>query len=345
MLETDRPEATKKVLAQITDGSHPTRDFHYLTVLARLTAKWQADQTAAIANALVALDKKLAERNVQVKQNWPARFSELVGELIRQSPELQSLFATHPDLVRPGNVLIADKLTGENRKRAARRFLAAVRDNTELPLSAEMIDLLAGLPAEEVRPVFRARWSDHAIRERLVKHLAEKPSPADRSKFLEALEIADRETVNVALAALEKLPRDQSPEHLVPVLARLRQSFSEPKETKVRKRLIDLINRQAGQGFEFIENKTDASSLAAEYRPVFAWFEKTHPAEAKKLTTAGEDEEAIRKLLPGVKWDAGDIERGRKVYVDRGCQTCHGGTTRIGPDLAGVNKRLLAMTC
>ena len=125
----------------------------------------------------------------------------------------------------------------------------------------------------------------------------------------------------------------------MPLLARLRQSFSDPKEAAVRKKIITLINRQAGQGFEITENKTEANFLATKYRPVFEWFEKGYPAEAKKLTTAGEDEDAIRKLLPSVKWDAGDIERGRKLYHDRGCQTCHGGTTRIGPDLVGVSKR------
>src|SRR5262249_3394707 len=122
--------------------------------------------------------------------------------------------------------------------------------------------------------------------------------------------------------------------------ARLRQSFSDPKEAAVRKRFVGLINRQAGQMLIVTETKTDSATLAAAYRPLFEWFEKTHPELAKKLTTAGEDEAAIRKLLPNVKWEAGAIDRGRKISHDRGCQACHSATTRIGPDLAGVGKRL-----
>jgi putative heme-binding domain-containing protein len=339
MLEVDDPEAFRKVLSQITEVSHPTQDFHYLTVLSRLSGRRNLNQKRDIADALVALDKKLAKRNVQVKQNWPARFSELVGELLSANPELQEMLATHPDLTRPGNILIAVKLTGDNRKQAATRFLATVRDNAEFPLSADLIDLLAKLPADDVLPVIRTRWSDRSARELLVKYLAEKPIPADRGKFLEILEVASGESLNAALSGLEKLPRDQSPANLVPLFARLRQSLSDPKEASIRKRLVALINRQAGQMFSVTETKTDSPTLAAAYGPLFTWFEREHSELAKKLTTAGEDEEAIRKLFPSVKWQAGDVERGRKVYRDRGCQTCHGGTTRIGPDLASVSKR------
>lgn len=340
MWEVDDPAILRKVLSQITERTHPRRDFHYLTVLARLRAKRDANQCAFVADALVGLDKKLADHEVQVKQNWPARFSELVGELLDEDPELHTMLAVHPDLLRSGNVLIAAKLTADNRRRAATRFLAAVRDNAEFPLSAELIDLLAKLPADDFLAVFRARWSDRSARDLLIKHLAEKPNPADRAKFLEVLESASGESLNAALAALEKLPRNQSPANLVPLFARLRLSLSDPKEAAVRKRIVELINRQSGQEFAIAENARDSTSLVVRYRPVFEWFEKAHPEHAKKLTTAGEDEDAIRKLLPNVKWQAGDVERGRKLYRDRGCQTCHLGTTRIGPDLAGVGKRL-----
>jgi len=44
--------------------------------------------------------------------------------------------------------------------------------------------------------------------------------------------------------------------------------------------------------------------------------------------------------VPAVEWEAGDVERGRKRVRDRGCEACHGGWARVGPDLAGATRRL-----
>jgi putative heme-binding domain-containing protein len=339
MLSADDPPALAKTLTLLTAESHPTQDFHYLTVLARLPAPWTEDQTKQVAAALLALDKKFAENKLRPETNYPPRLRELADELIRQHPGLDKLLAAHADLTSPGNVLVAASLKGEPRKEAAKRFLVAVRDDAEFPLSAELVELLARLPAADVHPVLRARWSDRSARELLIKPLAASLQVADREKFLDVLETGQTETVSLALKALESLPRDESAKNLVPLLVRLRQALSDPKEGAIRKTIVGLVNRQAGQSVAIAEDGTTATLLAAAYRPVFAWFEKAHPAEAKQLNAASQDEAAIRQMLPTVKWEAGDVERGRKLFRDRGCQACHGGSTRLGPDLAGVGKR------
>jgi putative heme-binding domain-containing protein len=340
MLEVDDPAIIRKVASQITETSHPTRDFHYLAVLARLGPLRDDTHSAAIADSLLCLPKKLVDQKVSIESNWSPRFAELIGELVRVQPKLDEVLAAHPDLAQPGNVVVASKLKGVPRREAAKRLLVAVRENADYPLTSELVDMLAELPAANVLPVFRARWSDRSMREALVKHLAAKPIEDDRSKFLESLESGNRDTVNACLQALETIPRDDSAKNLIPVFARLRQSFSEPKEAALRKRLLALIERQSAHQFVVIESAIDAAALATAYRTIFAWFEKTHPNEAKLLTTNAEDEEALRKMLSSVKWDAGDFDRGRKLFVGRGCQTCHGGNARLGPDLAGVGKRL-----
>ena len=43
--------------------------------------------------------------------------------------------------------------------------------------------------------------------------------------------------------------------------------------------------------------------------------------------------------LEKVDWAAGDDERGRTLYVKRGCVQCHGGSRAVGPNLAGITKR------
>jgi putative heme-binding domain-containing protein len=339
MLQDDHPAAVAKVLSQITADSHPTQDFHYLTVLSRLTAPPTDEQTKQVADALLGMEKKLAGRQLRIKQNWTVRMGELVGELLRVHPGLDKLLAAHPVLVQPGHVVVANKLTGATRGEAAVRFFNTFRAVAEFPLSAELLDLFASLPRAEARPALRARWSDLTLRETMIRLLTDRPDAEDRERFLDVVETARGETFNACLEALANLPRDDSAKNVVPLLMRLRQALSEPKEKDARKKLIDLINRQAGQGFLILESKSDAKSLAAAYQPVFAWFESVHPMEAKRLNPVSDDETAVRTLLGSGFNRAGDVDRGREVFRNR-CQTCHGGSTRLGPDLAGVTKRM-----
>src|SRR5262249_34095899 len=196
------------------------------------------------------------------------------------------------------------------------------------PLSPELIDLLSGLPTEQVRPLLRSRWSDRSMRVPIIRELAKKPERVDRERFLDVLDTADAETAHVAVEALSDLPRDKKPTNLVPLLARLRLALSEPKEKSLRRELVDLINRQSGQGFFILEGKPGPNGLAEAYRPVFQWFEGTHANEAKRLSGQGADEEEIRNNLGAANWSHGDADRGAKLYRDRGCQSCHSGSTR-----------------
>ncbi|HEX3148088.1 MAG TPA: c-type cytochrome [Gemmataceae bacterium] len=339
MLQDDHSASVAKVLSQITGNSHPTSDFHYVTVLSRLTAPRTEEQTRRVAAALLGIEKKLAGRQLRIKQNWTARMGELTGELLRVHPGLDKLLAAHPAIAQPGHVVVASKLTGAARGEVAVRLFNAFQADAEFPLSAELLDLFALLPRAEVRPALRARWSDLALREAMIHLFTEKPAAEDRERFLDVAETANGDTLHASLQGLMSLPRDKSPKNLTPLLRRLRQGLSDPKDKTARLELIEVINRQAGQGFQIFERSTDAKSLAESYRPVFAWFESAHPAEARRLNAVSDDEVAVRELIGTGIWLAGDLERGRGLFRDR-CQTCHGGSTRLGPDLAGVSKRL-----
>ena len=340
MLEVDHAEAIPKVLGMITADSHPTQDFHYLIVLSRLKGARTAKHVQLIGDALLDLERKLDGRNLRVKQTWNARFGELAIELLKSNPGMEKLLGEHKDLVRPGHVVVAAVFKGEARILAARRFLNVVKVDVEFPMSAELIDLLAILPPADFAPVFRAHWADRPARDAMVKLLARQPDPADRTKFLDVVESGSADAARLSLNALALLNRDDNAKNLVPLFSRLRQAFAEPKEAELRKDLIAAINRQSGQSFRFNEVKTDAAVLAIAYQPLNDWFAKTHPAEAKALTTSGEDEEAVRKIMATVNWEAGNAERGSKVFRDRSCLACHGGSTRLGPDLKGVGGRL-----
>jgi putative heme-binding domain-containing protein len=70
-------------------------------------------------------------------------------------------------------------------------------------------------------------------------------------------------------------------------------------------------------------------------------FARRHPDLAGALKAAGDDDPAAWSATMGrVDWDAGDPGRGASVFRARQCASCHEGATAMGPDLAGVGRRL-----
>lgn len=339
LLAADESALVGKLLARITATSHPTEDFHYLIVLSLLRADSTPDETQRMAGALLGLERKLAGRQLRIKQNWSVRFGELAGQLMQKYKGLAEQISTHLDLVAAGHVAVAQQLPMSLKPKAAERFFAVVQKDGDFPLSPELVRLLAMLPKGTYRPLFRDRWTEYAAREAIVRILATDPQEVDRPRFHTLLENGSAELTTAMLTALRQLPKDPTAEGITPVLQRLQGSLAEPKEAPLRKELLAFLEQQTGHAFGVTEGKTDRAALQASYQPVFAWFEKTHPVAAKKLLLASDDLANILKQLPTVNWEAGNRERGAKIYKDRGCLACHTGGSRIGPDLSGVSKR------
>jgi putative heme-binding domain-containing protein len=326
MIEDADPETAAKVLARITPDSDATDDVHHLIVLSRLRAPRPPEQSAAVVSALLGLDAKLRGQQLRIKQTWGPRLAEVVANLAKEYPDFVKTLLDHPAFARPAHVAFTGPFAGEERARAARLFLDAVKKDADFPWSPELVELLAALPAEESRPAFRKQWSDLGLRDAILPRLLREPDHADRARFLDGLESPQRDLVLGSIDALMQLPRDSAPANLVPVLRRLRLSLQEPKEREVREKLLALLNRQAGTRF-------------AAGGEAFAWFEREHPDNAKLLRGDEDDAEQWKKALAAVPWEKGDVERGAKLFRERSCLACHSGTSRIGPDLTGVAGR------
>jgi putative heme-binding domain-containing protein len=340
MFEDGDPKSVAKVLAQITAQSPPTRDVHYLIVLARLKAKGDPGQSIAVANAVLGLEKKLQGLQLRIKQTWDDRLGEVISDLLKKHSGLGEAMLKHPDFANPAHVGFAARLEGDQRRQAARLFLTAVTKDPDFIWTGTLVELLGELPLGEVRPVFRSHWRDRGLRDSLMRQLTKSPEAEDRERFLAGLESSQPEVVKVCLHALETLPSDSAPKNLVPLLKLLQRSLREPKDRDIRAKTLALINRETGQNFSATESKTDAASLIALYQPVFAWFDKTHPDLAKALQGEGdEDLTPWAPLLAAAPWEKGSAERGAKLFRERACATCHSGSSRIGPDLTGVANR------
>lgn len=339
MLEDDEPETVPQVAAFLDDKSSATSDVHYLTVLSRLRGAWPDDLAAKVAGALLSLSRKLEGQEQRTKQTWGTRLTELTGLLVKRDGRLDEELLKNPAFAAPGHVDIAAALEGERKTEGARKFLEAARAREDFPWSEALIGLLARLPAEEFHPVLRAQWPNFGLRDAVLLHLSRRPDPADRDKFLAGVESAHAQAAQASIDALEKLPRDETPKNLLPLLRLLRRLVLEPKQATLRKEVLALVNRQAGQSFAVKEEAAEPVALKAAYQPVFDWFGSAHPEFKAELAGEGEDPAALRAALGEVPWEKGDAARGESVFRARGCQTCHAVQGALGPSLAGAATR------
>jgi putative heme-binding domain-containing protein len=340
MLEDDAQESVAKVRAMWSESSSPTRDVHYLVVLARLRGPRPDGVAAQTAMSILQLDRKLQNQEQRIKQTWGDRLAEIVGALQKRDPPLADALIAHPDFVKPAHVVVANALDADHRARAARMFLKAAESDSQFEWSGALVALLAALPAEEVRPLLRAQWENLALRDTILLQLASTPEDADRDRFLEGLESPQPQVVASCLDSLQRLPRDASGEHLVPLLRLLRRLLREPKETALRAKAMAVIARQTGETFRVDDRPSDPKVTKAAYQPVFDWFRERHPTLLKALDRdEAEDDAALDALKPSINWAAGRADRGESVFRAKACQTCHAGPGKLGPDLAGVTSR------
>jgi len=335
MIEDDNIETVAKISAQITSTSSAVDDIHHLLVLSRLKGKRTVEHTKVVVDALFGLEKKLAGLQLRVKQNWSTRLSEMVLQLIILHPKMIETMIKHPNFVLPAHVALTTPFAKDNKLIAARLFLDAVKKDADFAWSVDLIDLLACLPLADHRPLFRKQWADYSLRDAMLSHLAAQPEEADRAKFLDGLDSPNRAITLACADALRGLPKDGSAKNLVPVLRRLRSSLLDPKERELREKLLSLVNREVATSFAIVE----FMNLKENYEPIFAWFEKEHPAENKLLRGDDEDADAWKKLLANVVWEKGDAEKGQKIFQQRSCVACHTGSSKIGPDLMGAAGR------
>jgi putative heme-binding domain-containing protein len=340
VLEDDDPALPAKVAARWTADSSPTQDVHYLVVLSRLRGPRTPDVTARTAQALLALHGKLKGDEQRNKQNWNLRLAEALTNLLRHDAHLGDELLRRPELVDAAHVPLVLTLDGEPRQRSARLFLAAAAKDPDFAWSGPLIELLSHLPAAEVRPVLRGQWANFGLRDAILLQLAEPPEEVDREKFLTGLESTEPRVVQACLAALERLPRDDSAQHLVPVLRLLRQALLEPKDHALRSRVMALLTRQTGKAVAVKEEGSELVALKRVYQPVFDDFLRQHPSLAGALNGGDEEDPAVwARLLSAVDWSRGDAGRGEVLFRNRACATCHAGPRALGPDLTGAAVR------
>jgi hypothetical protein len=273
MIEDDDPAVLGKVAERLTKDSDPIEDVHYLIVLARLRAERSFAITLRVANALLALDRKVAQRKLNRDRNWPLRVAELHAELARKDASLNTALLAHPDFGRPDHALFA-RAPGFDRRRAAEVFLARADRDADFPWNADLIELLGDLPDDKALPVLHRLWGEHGLDEVILPLLARRPREEDRAKFLKGLDSVQMVAVRLSLDALGKLPgRPHDADEALALIVAVRRLPPGKEEDQLRARLVERLRQTTGQDLKAADAWAD-------------WFAREHPDRAARVKDA-----------------------------------------------------------
>ncbi len=339
MIRPDDSELVTRLLAEITEESHPTDDLHRLIVLARLPAERTAEQRAKTAHALLNIDRKVEERELRQDSQWPDRTMELYTALVARDPELPVALLEHEDFGRPGHVLYVVALPPERFGDAIAVFVEKVKTDDDYEWNNDVVFLLGAAQDPEVRTLLRERGDDYSLRNPILVTLSQEPTDEDRPLFIAGLEGTPTDVMGECIKALALLDPSDAPEEVVALVRALRRLGYREEERELRDQVVELLRLRTGEGFGY-ELGRENDPQQASIDQWTAWAEENFAEEfAKQSGATVESLEELKNLIAGVDWDAGDPARGETLFIKRQCAQCHNSRTALGPDLTGAAGR------
>lgn len=328
-----------RIARKWTAQSTVTDDVHYLIIMSLIDGDRSKDVTRRTAAALTNLHHKMTAGGMYPSRNWPRRVGEAFVELIRLDPALSQVMVACELFGHAEHLMFVAHLPAELHPIAVRKILVTNRE-AEDPWPLDLVSLIATLPPEESLPALRDQWEQPALRDAIARVLAKHGHHDDRARLIESLRSADTGVVERAAAALAKLEPSNEADELVEAISALRRHLSDKRQRSAREALAKLLRTWSGADVRVHEPKEQAHVVTA-YQPWFEWFSKKYPRLAKKLSdraTSGDWSARIARIDVA----NGDATRGRIVFSKQQCAACHTGSSRLGPDLAGVGGRFAA---
>jgi putative membrane-bound dehydrogenase-like protein len=340
MISPANDELLTKVASQITPESSPVDDIHYLIVAARIPATPGAADRAKISIGLLGLDEKLSKRGWRKDANWNTRVNTLYAELVVRDPQLPEAIISDPSFGRPGHVALLARLTPEQYTRAVAAFVKAVKKEPDYPWNNDVVFIIGYGKTAEHYELVRQQYEKFDLRMAVLMVLAQQPNEQDRERFADGLDFEPIEILTTCVSALENLPQAKNAVELTALVKTLRRLGDQKAEFVLRERIVKLLERNSGEEIGFQFGPAGYKPQPVAIRKWTDWVMDEFPKEAaRQLGGGAEDLSALSDRIAGITWNAGDAERGRKLYVSRGCAQCHGAGSGLGPDLAGVTSR------
>lgn len=327
-LEDSDALSLEKITNHILITQHPVDQIHYLTVLARLKAVRTGSVTPTIVDALLDLGPKIRALQIRRDRHWPLRMEELHRELSRQDTHLNKQLSTHPNFGQPDH-LVFTRHPDLKSHVTATRFLEQLKDTPSFRWTASLIEVLEIFPDDQLFPLLREQWENTSLHPPLIRTLSRNPQPEDHPLFLESLESPSRETLIHGIQALQKIYAMHSAEEASTFIRTLRRlpenkAYLSPKED-----IGKLLRRTSNQTFP----NDDFASWTD-------WYLKTYPEQFEQLegpVSIAWDQ--WQQRLAKIIWNKGNRTRGRLVFEQFSCVSCHSGARALGPDLRGVTAR------
>ncbi|MDA1161691.1 MAG: HEAT repeat domain-containing protein [Planctomycetota bacterium] len=340
MLQPFNAALLTRVLAKITDESHPTDDVHYLIVAARNVASRDSAHRTAVARALVMLEPKIKARNLNIDTNWGERLKELYKTLVELDPLLPDVVIEQPEFGRPDHVLFMSELPGELLAAAIEGFSRQIAADSDYPWTNDVLFVFGESEKPAHRQLVRDQFPNFSVRNAVLMVLASEPEELERSKFVEGLETPQVEVLEACLAALAKLSASSKGVENVALVRCLRRLGTEKNEATARRMVVEVLRRNSNREFGFAMNAPFTEPQSGAINAWTKWAIGAFPDEATALTSnADSNSAAVRELLLQTNWSTGNAARGLKIFNARSCIQCHGSGQALGPDLAGAAKR------
>ena len=338
MLEVDATAVLERMGDLWRSDSDVVDDIHYLLAAGRIRGVPSAKFSRSAASAFASLHRKMRDGGREASRFWPTRIVEAYEQL-RQSVEgLDSHLVADLAFGDVEHTVFAAALMDKEALQHANDKLLA-RATETARWSSELVRHLGKSDAANVVEALRGLWEDASLRDAVSLVLAAKALPADYGRLVEALGAVRGDVVRAAARALARFEQKLDASQLAEVMKALRRFCSHPREKSTRAALTELLTYSSGVRHT-VKEREDGSGAHGVYAPWFSWFANSYPDQA--MTLSREDSDTVEELLSrlsGDVLDRGDSERGKVIFQRRGCEGCHRGTRRLGPDLKGVGSR------
>lgn len=322
------PEGVAAVMRMLGTCATSAETLHTLAALARLPGPRSKQDTQATAAAVVRLESMVHQERGMRDNHWPVRLRELVGELCRVDPALGEAILRHPEFGHPAHARFA-RVMGPPPREVAQRFWDKIGQQADFSWTSEVVGLVSELRSPDVRRRLCELWDQVALRDAIVRALADQPEASDRAIFVWGLSSNQPETLRSAIRGLASLePMATNADEVGALIAALGRASENSNLTPLKDAVLARLR--------FVTKETSLTHQA-EWR---AWYAKTHPHAAKRwLNPDGVDQDEWNRILAKVDWAAGDAQRGHDLYRKLACSACHSGGGALGPDLTGITQR------
>ncbi len=315
------------LLDQLTLSSDPMRKIHLLASMAQAGSSFSESQKSRVIKAMLNLGTELDEKGMKRDRNWPLRLQEIFADLSRNNKNLTSLVANEDTFGLPDHVIYLREMN-EEKKTAAKKFAEKMLAKPEFAWNAQSVRVLELLRPEESFPAVRAIWGEHGLDELLIKILAKNPMREDLQKFTTLLRLISNDDLPEILHALEKLAPLEESDYLL-LAQKLPNLPSESKYKALQEQVFSLLRR-----------KWTNAPANNQMQDWITWAKTNDPKLLASLTVSGGISlDQWKTRIEKIKWDEGDILKGKKTFTQLKCASCHSGSQALGPALEGVTQR------